>query len=173
MSIQQAEDDHYWLVASRILASRVVPLLGAGANLCGRPDGVPWALGQFLPSGRELAESLAGHSRYPVGDDLDLLRVSQYVDAVLGEHALYEYLRIRIFDAARRTETSALAPRPGSTYSVAFSSTTKTVAVYGAQGLDVSVCEACQGPDWLEAHAGDRLTHAPAEVEAFIRNQTG
>ena len=30
-------DDHYWLVASRMLAGRVVPFLGAGANLCGRP----------------------------------------------------------------------------------------------------------------------------------------
>jgi hypothetical protein len=98
MSIQQADDDHYWLVASRILAGRVVPFLGAGANLCGRPDGVSWALGEFLPSGRELAESLAGHSRYPLDDDMDLLRVSQYVDAVLGEHALYEYLR-STFDA--------------------------------------------------------------------------
>jgi hypothetical protein len=98
MSIQQADDDHYWLVASRILAGRVVPFLGAGANLCGRPDGEPWALGRFLPSGRELAESLAGASRYPVDDDMDLLRVSQYVDAVLGEHALYEYLR-STFDA--------------------------------------------------------------------------
>jgi hypothetical protein len=98
MSIQQADDDHYWLVASRTLAGRVVPFLGAGANLCGRPDGQPWALGRFLPSGRELAESLAGASRYPVDDDMDLLRVSQYVDAVLGEHALYEYLR-STFDA--------------------------------------------------------------------------
>lgn len=98
MSIQQADDDHYWLVASRILAGRVIPFLGAGANLCGRPEGESWAVGRFLPSGRELAESLAGQSRYPIDSNLDLLRVSQYVDAVLGEHALYEYLR-STFDA--------------------------------------------------------------------------
>ena len=99
MSIQDADEDHYWLVAGRLLAGRVVPFLGAGANLCGRPDGVAWALGKFLPSGRELAECLAQNSRYPVdGGELDLLRVAQYVDAVLGEQALYEYLR-STFDA--------------------------------------------------------------------------
>jgi hypothetical protein len=91
MSIQDADEDHYWLVAGRILAGRVVPFLGAGANLCGRPEGV-------LPSGRELAECLASSSRYPIDDEPDLLRVAQYVDAVLGEHALYEYLR-STFDA--------------------------------------------------------------------------
>ena len=98
MSIQRADEDHYWLVASRILAGKVVPFLGAGANLCGRPDGEPWRLGRYLPSGPELAEVLARRSRYPVPGDVDLLRVSQYVDAVLGERALYEYLR-STFDA--------------------------------------------------------------------------
>jgi hypothetical protein len=98
MSIQRADDDHYWLVTSRILAGKVVPFLGAGANLCGRPDGEPWRLGQYLPSGPELAEVLARRSRYPDPGDSDLLRVSQYVDAVLGEGALYEYLRTT-FDA--------------------------------------------------------------------------
>ncbi|HWT25048.1 MAG TPA: SIR2 family protein [Solirubrobacteraceae bacterium] len=98
MSVQRADDNHYWLVASRLLAGRVVPFLGAGANLCGRPQGVRFQRGQYLPSGSELAEVLARRSRYPVADDLDLLRVSQYVGAVLGEGALYEYLH-NTFDA--------------------------------------------------------------------------
>ena len=98
MNNQDADEDHYFLVADRLLSGRVVPFLGAGANLCGRPEGVPWALGEFLPSGRELAERLARRSRYPLDGDLDLLRVAQYVDAVLGEQALYEYLRAT-FDA--------------------------------------------------------------------------
>jgi hypothetical protein len=98
MTAHGADEDHYWLVASRILDGGVVPFLGAGANLCGRPDGEPWELGRYLPSGRELADELARRSRYPVSDDADLLRVSQYVDAVLGERALYQFLR-RTFDA--------------------------------------------------------------------------
>ena len=86
-------DDHYWLVANRLLEGRVVPFLGAGANLCGRPDDSAWSVGEFLPSGAELAAYLADKSRYPEDAEADLLRVSQYVDAVLGERALYEYLR--------------------------------------------------------------------------------
>jgi hypothetical protein len=93
MSIQRADEDHYWLVASRLRVGRIIPFLGAGANLCGRPTGASWARGRFLPSGHELAEYLAQQSRYPVGDGYDLLRVSQYVDAVLGERALYEWVR--------------------------------------------------------------------------------
>jgi len=91
-------EDHYWLVASRLLEGRVVPFLGAGANLCGRPPGGTWSVGRFLPSGAELAEYLADKSRYPDDADADLLRGSQYVDAVLGGQALYEYLR-SAFDA--------------------------------------------------------------------------
>jgi hypothetical protein len=98
MTAHGADADHYWLVVSRILDGGVVPFLGAGANLCGRPDGEPWEFGRYLPSGRELADELARRSRYPVSDEADLLRVSQYVDAVLGERALYQFLR-RTFDA--------------------------------------------------------------------------
>jgi len=98
MSIERADDGHYFRVANRLLAGRVVPFLGAGANLCGRPKDQRFTRGRFLPSGRELAEILAEESGYPVAGDADLLRVAQYVDAVLGERALYEYLR-NTFDA--------------------------------------------------------------------------
>jgi hypothetical protein len=98
MLVHQADDDHYWLVSGRILAGKVVPFLGAGANLCGRPAGHAWELGHYLPSGLELATVLAERSRYPEPADGDLLRVSQYVDAVLGERTLYEFLR-SLFDA--------------------------------------------------------------------------
>jgi hypothetical protein len=90
--------DHYWLVANRLLEGRVIPFLGAGANLCGRPQDGPWAVGSHLPSGADLATYLANKSRYPDDPAGDLLRVSQYVDAVLGEKALYEYLH-SAFDA--------------------------------------------------------------------------
>jgi hypothetical protein len=85
--------DHYYWVADRLLSGRVVPFLGAGANLCDRPAKTKWELGKYLPSGDELAEILAERIRYPISDDLDLLRVAQYVGAVLGEGALYDYLR--------------------------------------------------------------------------------
>ena len=68
-----------------------------GANLCDRPDETTWAPGRFAPSGGELARTLADRSLYP-DSDLDLLRVSQFVDATLGERQLYRYLH-SIFDS--------------------------------------------------------------------------
>src|SRR5512133_3159577 len=85
-------DDHYWLVASRILDGYVIPFLGAGANLADRPPNTAWKQGEYLPSGAELADVLATRSGY-ADRPRDLLRVSQYVDAVLGEGVLYQYLR--------------------------------------------------------------------------------
>ncbi|HEX2303006.1 MAG TPA: SIR2 family protein [Gaiella sp.] len=88
---------HFSRVAELLAENEVIPFLGAGANMCDRPDDVAWELGRFAPSGRELAERLAEKSLYP-DHDLDLLRVSQYVDAVLGEGRLYRYLH-EVFDS--------------------------------------------------------------------------
>jgi hypothetical protein len=90
--------DVYELVAGRLLSGKVIPLLGAGANLCDRPSDVSYQRGRYLPSGRELAEVLAGRVPYPKADVLDLARVSQYVAARLGESSLYDELR-DVFDA--------------------------------------------------------------------------
>jgi hypothetical protein len=68
----------------------VVPFLGAGANLCGRPRDVDWETG-YLPSGHELAAFLAVPYAYPE-TDLDLLRVSQWVDLVSSPRALADEL---------------------------------------------------------------------------------
>jgi hypothetical protein len=89
---------HYRMIAHRILAGRVVPFLGAGVNLCGRPNEVPWQRGRYLPSGAELATYLASGNDYPYDDPTDLLRVSQYVDVMLGNGPLYEELH-DVFDA--------------------------------------------------------------------------
>ena len=67
--------DHYWLVANRLLEGRVIPFLGAGANLCGRRHDATWSVGSHLPSGAELATYLADKSRYPDDPAGDLLRV--------------------------------------------------------------------------------------------------
>ena len=89
---------HFARVATLLVDGDVVPFLGAGANLCDRPDDVPWELGRFAPSGAELAHTLAENSRFPDPHDQDLLRISQYVDAILGERRLYGYLH-SVFDA--------------------------------------------------------------------------
>ena len=90
---------HFRQVARRIRAGRVVPFLGAGANLCGRPEELTWRPGQFdwLPSGAELSTYLARLFDYEGGNDEDLVRVSQYVTLTVGALPLYEELR-RLFD---------------------------------------------------------------------------
>jgi hypothetical protein len=88
------DSTHYRNVAELILAGRVIPFLGAGASLCERPpfDG-RWQPGVSLPSGSELAEYLAGKWDYPARESKDLLRVAQYIWAMLGPGVLYEDLR--------------------------------------------------------------------------------
>jgi hypothetical protein len=101
--IQSPDEAHYRMIAHRILAGAVVPFLGAGVNLCGRPEPAPWkpgpwAPGEYLPSGAELAAYLAQRVDYPYDDITNLLRVSQYVDVMLGDGPLYQELH-DVFDA--------------------------------------------------------------------------
>ena len=90
---------HYKIVVKAMLQGRVVPLLGAGVNLAGRPEDQKWREGaEFLPSGGELAEHLAGEFGYPEDiDGHDLVRVSQYVDVMAGSAPLYDTLH-QVFD---------------------------------------------------------------------------
>ena len=92
------DDRHFSRVAKAIAAGHVVPFLGAGANLCDRPEKASWAPGGFAPSGRELARALAEDSEYPDPGDPELLWVSQYYEAVSGAAPLYKKLR-DVFDA--------------------------------------------------------------------------
>jgi hypothetical protein len=91
-------DAHYQMVLRTVVEGRVVPLLGAGVNRCGRPDGVPWEEGRFLPDGKELAGYLATYAAYPDPDPADLVRVSQYFAVMLGAGPLYDELH-QVFDA--------------------------------------------------------------------------
>jgi hypothetical protein len=90
---------HYQLVAGEIRAGRVIPFLGAGANLCGRPEELTWRPGQFdwLPNGAELSSYLAGLFSYDGKNEEDLVRVSQYVTLTVGAYPLYSELR-RLLD---------------------------------------------------------------------------
>lgn len=108
-------DDHFAIIKKLFRDGTVVPFLGAGANLCGRPKNATWHQGQYLPSGAELATFLANSYPYPRRDIKficpeckqevkapeevqDLLRVSQYVALASGSGELYRDLH-KIFDA--------------------------------------------------------------------------
>jgi len=90
--------EHYDTVVRGFTLGRVTPVLGAGANLTGRPPETGWTpRGKYLPSGGELAEYLAGFFRYD-GDPNDLVRVSQYVAVTKGGTGqLYDILH-QVFD---------------------------------------------------------------------------
>ncbi len=77
---------------------RVIPLLGAGVNLCGRPPDAAWLPGAYLPSVGELARHLAERFDYPRDEALDLVRVSEYAYVMSGSGPLYEELH-QVFDA--------------------------------------------------------------------------
>lgn len=89
--LEETLDEHYDFVAEALNSGSVIPLLGAGANLCD-PARRGWELGKNLPNGRELARYLAQKYRYPGKDADDLLRVSQYAQAKRGDGTLYDYL---------------------------------------------------------------------------------
>ena len=89
---QEELEAHCRIVSRRMREGKVIPFLGAGTNLCGRPSEIDWRNGHCLPSGQELAAYLADSYAYPAGEARDLLRVSQYVQAVTGGTALYDEL---------------------------------------------------------------------------------
>ena len=90
--MQDSSDSHYNMVVKALLDGRVVPFLGAGANLCDRPAKTRFKRGKYLPSGCELAEYLAHSFNCPLSDDL--ARVSQYIVLLgPGPSALYQALR--------------------------------------------------------------------------------
>jgi hypothetical protein len=91
--VEIADEDHYFTIAEKLAAGRMVPFLGAGANLCDRGEQAWEHGGPFLPSGAELAGHLAARGRYPVEGERNLLRVSEYLSVARGEDELYLYLR--------------------------------------------------------------------------------
>ena len=83
---RRAEPDerHYWLVSGLISDGLVVPFLGAGANLCDRPPRRAGSRGATCRAAASSRSTLAERSTLPGSGDVDLLRISQYVDAMLG-----------------------------------------------------------------------------------------
>jgi SIR2-like domain len=86
---------HARLIGRLVDEGKVIPFLGAGANLCDRPPKTIWQEGgRYLPSGSELSRHLAARNEYPGVDDRDLVRVAQYVDLITGGEAeLFSQLR--------------------------------------------------------------------------------
>jgi hypothetical protein len=85
-------ESHCRIVARRIGEGKVIPFLGAGANLCERPAASNWQQDGYLPGGAELAAFLADSYAYPESGVPDLVRASQYVELTAGDAALVDEL---------------------------------------------------------------------------------
>ena len=90
---------HYGSVVRALQRGRLIPFLGAGANLCGRPQELNWSADErlFLPSGSELSSHLARKFQAPLDEVHDLVRVSQCVSLLEGSGVLYSELH-DVFD---------------------------------------------------------------------------
>jgi hypothetical protein len=92
-------EDHYQAAVRALLAGRLTPFLGAGANLCGRSPLDEWQpQREHLPSGTELARYLAGAFDYPYVEREDLVRISQFISIMDGPGPLMDMLH-DCFDA--------------------------------------------------------------------------
>lgn len=93
-------ESHLGTVVAQLKQGKVIPFLGAGANLCSRPEDVVWTADQHnhLPSGSELARYLAELHDFRLPDRDNLVRVAEYIALTAGEGPLYETLR-ELFDA--------------------------------------------------------------------------
>src|SRR5436190_2120353 len=91
-------EEHYDSVVRALMRGSLVPVLGAGANLCGRPPDAGFERGRYLPNGHELAQELARAFRYPKDEALELVRVSQYAYLLDGSGPLHDALH-DVFDA--------------------------------------------------------------------------
>jgi hypothetical protein len=88
---------HYVNLIDAMISGRVVPFLGAGANLCGRPKGKVWksASDPYLPTGSELSAYLA--HKHNCAPGTDLARISQDVTLLSGTGGLFGSLH-ELFD---------------------------------------------------------------------------
>lgn len=83
-------DSHFTFLLEAVKDGSLVPLLGAGVNMSGRPT--PWSEGAtVLPSGTELADHFAAKYQYS-DDKKDLERVSQFIALKGGSKRLYQEL---------------------------------------------------------------------------------
>ena len=87
----------YPIIWDRMKAAKVVPFLGAGASIVGRPPEVTWSADNstFPPTGGELSRFLAQKSVFPSDDPHDrndLAKVSSWLVETSNRSILCDYL---------------------------------------------------------------------------------
>jgi hypothetical protein len=84
----------FGLIRDGLKKGRVIPFIGSGASLVGRPPGKEWNCPEcnFLPKASELADYLDRRSGFPSIETPELSRVAQYFDGVAGRGGLDDEL---------------------------------------------------------------------------------
>ncbi len=84
----------YPFILDKLNSSKVIPFLGAGASLGERLPNEIWKKDKkFLPLGSELANLLAETTVFPSEEAIDLTKVAQYYNVVIGRRGLHDELR--------------------------------------------------------------------------------
>jgi len=92
-------ETHYAGVIKAFINGRLVPFLGIGVNLVGRPQDAAWSPGQYPPSNQELSAYLAQNYHFPSDANMEnLVGVSQYIAVLNSDETLKSELRA-VFDA--------------------------------------------------------------------------
>src|SRR6476661_5305600 len=93
----------YPTIRQELLKGQVIPFLGSGASLTARtPKKAPWRKllnkkqdkweVSYLPTAKELAEYLAEQSAFPKQEPIELAKVAQYFNTMIGSKLLYQGL---------------------------------------------------------------------------------
>jgi len=93
----------YPTIRQELFKGQVIPFLGAGASLSVRkPKNAPWRKAidkkrdqwkvSYLPTANELAEYLADQSTFPTQEPIELAKVAQYFNTIVGSKLLYQRL---------------------------------------------------------------------------------
>jgi hypothetical protein len=87
----------YGVISNLLRKRRVVPFLGAGASMIGRPPGIAWdaRAPAFLPSGLDLSHLLADEAQFPSRDEHDLRDLARVASYYVNQ-ASRSYLRERL-----------------------------------------------------------------------------
>jgi hypothetical protein len=158
----------YRAIGNLLKRGKVIPFLGAGASLSGRPLEAKWAdsRARFLPTGRELSRWLAEESEFPsaeLSDREDLAKVASYYQESVDRPSLIELLR----------EVFSKEYEPGQVHHfLAELSTPLLIVITNYDALIERAFEAKRKPYHLVVHPTDRAELAasvlwwkPGEVE--------
>ncbi|MEI6047186.1 MAG: SIR2 family protein, partial [Chloroflexota bacterium] len=88
-------EEHYKSLLLPLKSGRVIFMLGAGINLCGRREGMTWEPGQqnYPPCEKDLAALMAENFKYPDNNLPQLPRVAQYATVRNNPGPVYDQLQ--------------------------------------------------------------------------------